>query len=356
MSEAAGDPGDKVLIEKVGRLGRITLNRPRMINALDHEMVRRIDAALIEWADDPQVQTVLVTGAGERGLCAGGDIVAIHRDATAIRAGGEGRGSLDFWRDEYILNARIANFEKPYVAFMDGIVLGGGVGISAHGSHRVVTERSSIGMPEVGIGFVPDVGGTYLLARTPGAIGVHAALTTERLGPGDAVAAGFADYFVPSEQLLELAAALEDQPVDEVIARFAQPAPASERMAQRAWIDRCFSANTVEDILEWLASETDPAAAKAAEQIRGKSPTALKVTLRSIQEAERLDLLEEVLDVEYRVSSACLHSADLVEGIRAQVIDKDRNPQWSPTRLEEVTAHQVAQYFESLGDEELGLS
>ncbi|MBM4569359.1 enoyl-CoA hydratase/isomerase family protein, partial [Rhodococcus hoagii] len=193
----------EVLVERVGALGRITLNRPKAINALNHAMVRSMAAALLEWADDDAVDAVLLTGAGERGLCAGGDIVSIYHDA---RDGGS--GSKDFWRDEYVLNAAIARYRKPYVAIMDGIVMGGGVGVSAHGNVRVVTERSTIGMPEVGIGFVPDVGGTYLLSRAPGELGTHVALTTARMSAGDAIACGFADHFVPSDRVGEFEQAL----------------------------------------------------------------------------------------------------------------------------------------------------
>ncbi|AEF40937.1 enoyl-CoA hydratase/isomerase family protein [Hoyosella subflava] len=340
-----------VLIEKSGRLGLITLNRPAAINSLNHDMVRDLAAALASWEHDDSVRAVAITGAGERGLCAGGDIVAIHRDAQ-----GDGSQTKSFWRDEYILNEQISTYAKPYVALMDGIVMGGGVGVSAHGSVRIVTERSRIGMPEVGIGFVPDVGGTYLLARAPGELGTHIALTTARLTAGDAVVCGFADHFVPSAELGALLEALSEEAPDEVIARFAQPAPESELHAQREWIDSCYSAETVEEIVARLERNATPEAGKAAQQILSKSPTALKVALRSLRSARRSPSLAVTLNEEYRVSLACLRSPDLVEGIRAQVIDKDRNPQWSPARLEDVSDDRVATFFRDLGDEELGLS
>ncbi|PTR22974.1 enoyl-CoA hydratase [Rhodococcus sp. OK519] len=345
MSEA------EVLVERVGGVGRLTLNRPRAINALNHSMVRAMASALLEWADDASVKAVLLTGAGERGLCAGGDIVSIYHDA---REGGS--GSKDFWRDEYVLNAAIARYPKPYVAIMDGIVMGGGVGVSAHGNVRVVTERSMIGMPEVGIGFVPDVGGTHLLSRAPGELGTHIALTTARLSAGDAVHCGFADHFVPSDRLREFEQALADGSVDDAAARFAQPAPESELAAQQSWIDTAYAADTVEEIVENLRSSGVPEAAAAAEQILAKSPTAAKVTLRALRQARDLDSLEAVLDQEYRVSLACLQSHDLVEGIRAQVVEKDRNPAWSPSALEAVTDEHVDRFFEPLGETELGLA
>ena len=341
----------EVLVERVGALGRITLNRPKAINALNHAMVRSMAAALLEWADDDAVDAVLLTGAGERGLCAGGDIVSIYHDA---RDGGS--GSKDFWRDEYVLNAAIARYRKPYVAIMDGIVMGGGVGVSAHGNVRVVTERSTIGMPEVGIGFVPDVGGTYLLSRAPGELGTHVALTTARMTAGDAVACGFADHLVPSDRLDEFGQALAEGSVEDALAQFAQPAPASELAAQRDWIDTAYAADTVEEIVANLRASDVPEAQAAAEQILAKSPTAAKVTLRALRRARTLDSLEAVLDEEYRVSLACLESHDLVEGIRAQVVEKDRNPAWSPSTLEAVTDELVDRFFEPLGEAELGLA
>ncbi len=222
----------EVIVEKRDGLGRIVLNRPKAINALNHAMVRQIAAALAEWSGDDEVRAVVITGAGERGLCAGGDIVSIYHDAKD-----GGTGSREFWREEYILNAAIAGYGKPYVAIMDGIVMGGGVGVSAHGSVRIVTERSMIGMPETGIGFVPDVGGTYLLARTPGELGTHIALTTARLSAGDAIACGFADHFIPSEKIEQFLDALSTASVQEALAQFTEPAPASELLAP-AGLDR----------------------------------------------------------------------------------------------------------------------
>ncbi|WP_433624177.1 enoyl-CoA hydratase/isomerase family protein [Nocardia sp. CA-120079] len=351
----------EVLIDKRDGLGLIMLNRPKAINALNHPMALAISAALQVWADDDEVRTVVVTGAGERGLCAGGDIVAIHSDASALLGGSPGgAANADsatgvFWRDEYILNALIGRYPKPYVVVMDGIVMGGGVGLSGHGSHRIVTERSKIGMPEVGIGFIPDVGGTYLLARTPGEIGTHVALTTARMSAGDAIAAGFADYYVASEHIPALLETLRTESAEIAIAKFATDAPESELVAQQDWIDACYSADSVEEIVDRLRSHGSPEAAKAATELLAKSPVALKVTLRSLRAARAARSLEAVLNEEYRVSIAALASHDLVEGIRAQVIDKDRNPQWSPATLAGVTAEQVEAYFVELGDKELGL-
>ncbi|KAA0022414.1 enoyl-CoA hydratase/isomerase family protein [Antrihabitans cavernicola] len=350
----------EVLIDKNDGLGTITLNRPKAINALNHPMVQAITPALREWAVDDDVNAVVVTGSGERGLCAGGDIVSIYHDASgrAERGGNDAvgaSGSAEFWREEYILNALIARFPKPYVAIMDGIVMGGGVGISAHGSVRIVTERSKIGMPEVGIGFVPDVGGTYLLARTPGELGTHVALTTTQMRAGDAIACGFADHYVPTSELPAFLDHVRTAGAQAAVDKFAQAAPDSDLLAQRSWIDECYSADTVEEIVSRLQAHSAPEANAAAEQILSKSPVSVKVALLSLRRARDAESIEEVLDDEYRVSLACLKSHDLVEGIRAQVIDKDRNPRWSPATLDAVSDEQVEAFFGDLGESELGL-
>ena len=343
---------EPVLFHTTGRAAHITLNRPRALNALTHTMVRRIDEALTAWEADPAVETVVLTGAGERGLCAGGDIRAIHDDARH----GDGSATRAFWRDEYRLNARIARYPKPYLAVMDGIVMGGGVGVSAHGGVRVVTERSQVAMPETGIGFVPDVGGTYLLARAPGELGTHLALTGARAGAADALLCGLADHCVPSASLRPLLDSLAELPVSEALARVVRTAPRGVLEDQRAWIDSCYAADTVEEIVRRLLAHGDPAAKEAAETLLAKSPTALKVTLASLRRARALGPLEHVLDQEYRVSCAALGTPDLVEGIRAQVVDKDRRPRWSPNELAAVSDADVARFFTPLGACELGLA
>lgn len=341
----------EVLFDLRGGVGRITLNRPKAINALNHAMVLDIATQLEKWAVDDEVELVLLTGAGERGLCAGGDIVSIYHDAKE-----GGSGSKVFWRDEYILNAAIARFPKPYVAIMDGVVMGGGVGLSAHANTRIVTDRSKIAMPEVGIGFIPDVGGTFLLSRAPGELGTHLGLTTARMGAGDAIAAGLADHYIPSDKLPDFYDALESGTLENALASFTEPAPTSSLDAARSWIDAAYSAATVEEILDRLRRSEVPDAHKAADDIESKSPVALKVTLKSLRRAADAASLEEVLDDEYRVSSASLDSHDLVEGIRAQVVEKDRNPKWSPPTLADVTNEDVDRYFAPLGAAELGLS
>ncbi|TWV58761.1 enoyl-CoA hydratase/isomerase family protein [Streptomyces misionensis] len=340
-----------VLLRTTGRAGHIVLNRPRALNALDHAMVRRIDAALAAWQHDPAVETVVLFGAGERGLCAGGDIRAIHDDARY----GDGSASAAFWRDEYHLNARIARYPKPYVALMDGIVMGGGVGLSAHGGVRIVTERSRIAMPETGIGFVPDVGGTHLLARAPGELGTHLALTGSQIGAADAVLCGLADHHVPSAALAALVDDLAVMPVPDALARHERPALPGELAEQREWIDACYAAGTVEEIIARLLDHGSPEAKEAAQTLFTRSPLALKVTLAAVRRARRLGTLEAVLDQEFRVSCAALSSHDLVEGVRARIVDKDRDPRWSPATLAEVADADVERFFAPLGDRELGL-
>ncbi|MFJ3623057.1 enoyl-CoA hydratase/isomerase family protein [Streptomyces iakyrus] len=346
----AGEP-EPVLFHTSGRAAHITLNRPQALNALTHTMVRRIDEALTEWERDPAVEAVVITGAGERGLCAGGDIRAIHDDARD----GDGTASAAFWRDEYRLNARIARYPKPYVAVMDGIVMGGGVGVSAHGGVRVVTERSRVAMPETGIGFVPDVGGTRLLALAPGELGTHLALTGAQIGAADALLCGLADHYVPTASLPELLDALAALPVEDALDGHVRTPPQGVLAARREWIDDCYAADTVEEIVRRLLAHGDPAAEEAAETLLAKSPTALKVTLASLRRARTLGPLEPVLNQEYRVSCAALDMPDLVEGIRAQVVDKDRRPRWSPKTLDEVTESDVERFFTPLGERELGL-
>ncbi|MFB6644160.1 enoyl-CoA hydratase/isomerase family protein [Streptomyces chartreusis] len=346
-----GPTDDSVLVEVRGHAGYLTLNRPKALNALSHIMVRRIDDALAAWEHDPRIDTVVISGAGERGLCAGGDIRSIHDDARS-----DGMASADFWYDEYRLNARTARYRKPYVALMDGIVMGGGVGISAHGSVRVATERSRIAMPETGIGFVPDVGGTHLLSRAPGELGTHLALTGAPVGAADARLCGLVDYFVPSNWLPALLAALADTPANEAVGRYAAEPPDGELAAHRAWIDECYAADTVEEIIRRLLDTGLAEAKEAAGTILTKSPTALKVTLAALRAARELGSLERALEQEYRIACTALSSPDLVEGIRAQVIDKDRDPHWSPPTLAEVTEPDVARFFAPLGRRELSFA
>jgi enoyl-CoA hydratase len=313
-------------------------------------MVSAISQVLTKWDRDDDVSAVVVDGAGERGLCAGGDIVAIYHSAQA-----DGAETRVFWYEEYLLNAQIGRFSKPYVALMDGIVMGGGVGVAVHGSVRVVTDTAKMAMPEVGIGLIPDVGGTLLLSRTPGLLGLHCALTGAPFNGADAIAMGFADHFVPHDALADFKNAIVADGIDAALAAHAKEPPPSSLLAQREWIDECYTGETVEDIVAALRGHDAGPANDAANLIMARSPIALSVALEAVRRAAKLDTLEDVLRQEYRTSCGALRSHDLVEGIRAQVIDKDRNPKWSPASLAAVTTADVEAYF-APADRELEFS
>jgi enoyl-CoA hydratase len=341
---------EDVLVNARQGVGLITLNRPKAINSLTHSMVNAIAPVLADWQGDDDIHAVVVDGAGERGLCAGGDIVALYHSAH-----GDGSEARNFWYDEYLLNAQIGRFSKPYVAIMDGIVMGGGVGIAAHGSVRVVTDTTKMAMPEVGIGFVPDVGGTLILSRAPGLLGLHAALTGATFDGADAIALGFADHFVPHAALADFKDKIVADGIDAALAAHAAEPPPSGSVAQRDWIDRSYSAETAVEIVAALRGHDAGPANDAADLIETRSPTSVSVALQAVRRAAKLDTLEDVLRQEYRTSCGALRSHDFVEGIRAQVIDKDRNPQWSPSSLAAVTTAGVEAYFEP-ADRELEFS
>lgn len=340
---------DEILSNIDNGVGFLTLNRPKAINSLTHSMVNTMRSVLTDWADDDSVRVVVLSGAGERGLCAGGDIFAVYESARAA-----GTAAAAFWQDEYVLNAQIARYPKPYVALMDGIVMGGGVGVGAHANVRVVTDASKVAMPEVGIGFMPDVGGTYLLSRAPGGLGLHAALTGAPFSGADAIAMGFADHYLPHAALADFTRAIVDDGLDAALDRHTATPPPGELGEQRSWIDDCYQGETVADIVGALRGHEAGPANDAADLIATRSPTALAVTLEAVRRAARLETLEDVLRQEYRVSCAALRSHDLAEGIRAQVIDKDRNPKWSPPSSAGVSPADVAEFFAPL-DNELAL-
>ena len=355
LAAVVADDSTDLIVRREGAAGVIRLNRPKALNALTLEMTRGIVAALDQFEADPAVALILLEGAGERGLCAGGDIRGLYESA---RAGGD-LGKV-FWREEYILNARIARFPKPYVAFMDGIVMGGGIGLSAHGSHRVVTDNSKVGMPEVGVGFFPDVGGTWLLSRAPGELGTYFGLTGTAMTGADAVHAGLADVVVESKRLPALREALTQAPgavrsadVRAIIDRFAMPNPAAPIAAQQPLIDALLGHDSVEQIVAALRHHTSEFAQATLRTILGNSPTGLKLTLKLLRQARNATSLEECLVREYRAALEIFVSHDFPEGIRAAVIDKDRHPHWSPARIEDVTPQIIARYFLARGEDEL---
>jgi enoyl-CoA hydratase len=333
------DPDNsEVLIRRENYLGHITLNRPRQINALNFDMIQAVQGALMAWVDDPEIRLVLIDGAGDRGLCAGGDIRLLYEGITGTAA-----APAAFWADEYRMNSTLGHYPKPVVAYMSGMTLGGGLGISGHCSLRIVTETSQIGMPETAIGLSPDVGGLYLLSRAPGELGTHAALTGARFGPADAIYAGLADHFVPAAGLAELTETLRSG----VIPEFGSEPAGGPLAASQGWIDECYAGEDVVEIIERLRARPEPPALAAASALAAMSPTALKVTLQAVRNAASLTL-DEVLDQDFRVGSHFLAHPDLAEGIRAMIIDKDGRPRWIPATLDEVTDVEVRKYFEPL--------
>jgi enoyl-CoA hydratase len=335
-----------ILTERRGHLGLITLNRPAALNALTTQMCRQMLHALLTWREDPQVRHVAITGAGERGLCAGGDIVAIHRDILDRDGSTE-----EFWRIEYQLNVLIDEYPKAFVALMDGIVLGGGIGISAHGSHRIVTEASRCGMPEVGIGFFPDVGGTHLLAQGDKAAGRLAALTGLKFQAADTITLGLADTYIPQENLAQLLTELEAAEVEEVIARYeSDPAPG---MLDGQWV-AAFAEPSIPGILAALNASDQPQSQIAAKALRAACPSSIRLVDQLLSSAG--DDLREDLRREFRAAVNRLDDPDFAEGIRAAVIDKDRNPQWREQVGELTSAQRTARHFAPLPGAELNFA
>ena len=345
-----------VSVRVSGACGRITLNRPRAMNALTIEMVSAMQEILTSWANEPSVHFVLLDGAGERGLCAGGDIRALY---TAIVAGNQAV-AVEFFEAEYRLNYLIARYPKPYVALMDGIVMGGGIGVSAHASHRVVTERSELAMPETAIGFFPDVGATYLLGKAAGEFGTYLGLTGSRIGAADAISCRLADLMVFSESLAALTQEIEScdssAQLEDCLSKYTTQAIPGTTREPRTWIGECFATLTVEEIFDALGRQTNTEANVALQALKKKSPTSLKVTLAALRNGRKLNDLAACLRQEFRIAQVCVRSHDFVEGVRAAIIDKDRQPAWRPHRLEEVTADDVQHYFADSGVGELDLA
>ena len=345
-----------ILFERRGAAGIITLNRPKALNAVTYEMVRALARQLEVWATDDAVTRVVIRAAGERAFSAGGDIRALYDLGCA----GRQAEALTFWRDEYPLNAVIKRYPKPYVALIDGIVMGGGVGVSVHGSHRVAGDRFLFAMPEVGIGFFPDVGATWFLPRLPGELGAWCAITGDRLKTADGVAAGVATHHVRSERFADVTDALcGNVSVDAVLAAFAEPAGQGPVMARRAAIDRLFAGDRVEDILARLDAEatggTDAEwAAAAAATIRTKSPTRLKIALAQVRRGRDWSF-EDCMKAEYRIVSRIVYGPDFYDGVRAAIVDKDNAPRWCPASLDDVSDAEVERHFASLGGDELRL-
>lgn len=346
--------GDEAVCEVRGQVGLITLNRPKALNALNLAMIRIIDPVLRAWADDATVRAVVIQGAGDRAFCAGGDVRAVH-DAGLAWKRGEGDGALtrEFFFEEYRLNRRIKTFPKPYIAIVDGITMGGGVGLSIHGSHRVTTEKTLLAMPETGIGLFPDVGASFALTRMPGELGTWLALTGTRLEAADLTYLGVGTAHVPSVAVDALVADLAaadwnvDDPsklADDIAARHEVSVGEPTLPALRPVIDRCFGKPTVEAILEALAAEGSEWADRTAAHLKTMSPTSLKLSLAEIRRGALLDF-DDCLRMEFRLSQACMRGHDFYEGIRAVLVDKDRNPRWNPASLAAVSDADIEACF-----------
>ncbi|XP_075464486.1 3-hydroxyisobutyryl-CoA hydrolase, mitochondrial [Ascaphus truei] len=353
-------PDAEVLLGKSGCAGIITLNRPKALNALNLDMIRQIYPQLKLWEEDPETFLVIVKGAGDKAFCAGGDIKAV---TEAGKTGG--RLAQDFYREEYILNNAIGTCTKPYIALIDGITMGGGVGLSVHGLFRVATEKTLFAMPETGIGLFPDVGGGYFLPRLSGKIGLYIALTGFRLKGRDVQKAGLATHFVKSEKIASLEKDLvtlkcpSNDDVADVLATYQKksdtdqdkPFVLAEHLDK---INSLFAANSVEEIFENLKRDGSPFATQQLHALTKMSPTSLKITFRQLNEGSSMTL-QEVLTMEYRLSQACMRGHDFYEGVRAVLIDRDQSPKWKPERLEEVTDDYLDNCFKSLGSSDLKL-
>lgn len=337
-----------VIIRKTGDVGRITLNRPKALNALNQDMVEAMTKALLAWHDDPSVKAVVVDGEGEKGFCAGGDILMLTESGKA----GDGR-AWRFWRDEYRLNTLIEEYPKPYVALIDGVTMGGGVGISVHGEFRVAGDRTLFAMPETGIGFHPDVGGAFFLPRLAGEIGTWMGLTGARLKTADCIAAGVATHYVPSENFAALIEALETEKldedgerIDELLDALGAPAGDSDLSVSLGLIDAAFAGDDPAAILKRLEDAGDDWSTKQASILKTKSPTSVAVTLAALRKGADLDF-RGVMNQDLRVSMRFLAQAsDFYEGVRAVLIDKDNAPNWGAQTSD------VEGYFEILGDDE----
>ena len=311
-------------IGKAGKAGRITLNRPRALNALTYEMCLAIEEALDRWRDDPDVAMLVIDAVGERAFCAGGDIAAMYE--TGMK--GDYAYGRRFWRDEYRMNAKLFEFPKPVASFMQGFTMGGGVGVGCHASHRVVGETSRIAMPECGIGLVPDVGGSLLLARAPGRLGEYLGTTGTRMPAGDAIHAGFADYYIPEAEWPALIAALEESGDWTLIDKAAKAPPEGRLEALRPDVDANFAGEALGDILRALEHAGTDFAEETLEVMRRNSPLSMACTVEMVHRLRGAESIRQALEMEYRFTSRAMEHGDFLEGIRAAIIDKDRKPKW----------------------------
>jgi enoyl-CoA hydratase len=346
-----------VSIKVTGGTGRITLTRPSALHALNTPMCAQILAALTAWKTDPAIHLVWIDHQdGTRGFCSGGDIRMLAESGA-----GDASEARDFFRTEYRMNAALKAFPKPVLAILDGVTMGGGVGLSVHGSHRIATERTLFAMPETGIGLFPDVGGGWFLPRLEGQLGTWLALTGARLKGADVAAAGIATHYLPSELVPALAKKLEAADfsvdatamLDDILRGLTHAVPAPSYGSHRETIHRCFGGQTAEGIVAALEADPGDWARGEAATIRAKSPETVKVALRQLREGACCETFEDNMRMEFRIGWRKVQSHDFQEGVRAVIIDKDNAPAWSPARLEDVSEADVAKYFAPLGDDEL---
>ncbi len=315
---------DWILTRIEGRAGRITFNRPAALNALDHDMAMAIETAIDAWRDDPAVALIVIDAVGEKAFCAGGDIAAVYRAGIA----GDARPGRDFWRDEYRMNAKIAEYPKPVVSFMQGFVMGGGVGVGGHASHRIVGDTTQIAMPETGIGLIPDVGGTFILAKAPGRVGEYLGITGGRIGAADALYAGFADTYLPEGEWEAVKAELIATGDPAVIPRGRVPATKGQLADRRPQIEAGFGGRDIHAIVASLEAAGTQFAADTLKVIRRNSALSMEATLRLVRMTRADPSIRAALSNEFRFTFRAVEEADFLEGVRAQIIDKDRNPQW----------------------------
>lgn len=340
-----------VLIQEERGIGQIILNRPRALNALSLEMVKVIKKALYNWQDDPSIKMVMIEGEGDKAFCAGGDIRNLYE--TGRKQPELGRS---FWREEYQLNAFIDNYKKPFIALMDGITMGGGVGLSSHGSHRIVTERTTFALPETAIGFLPDCGTSFLLSKAPGKIGLYLGCTGTRIKAADVIFAGFADYYIESKNLEKFRRLLkEGNDLDKTIEACAGVIPHSFLAEKQEKISQGFGASSLNECIHEIfrmVEGNDEWAKDVLKKLKKCSPLSLCATFYALEQAKHFKALEQSLTLEYRFAHRSLEGNDFYEGVRAMIIDKDNAPIWSPEKVEETTPELAEALFKSLGEDE----
>lgn len=332
-----------------GKVGRMTFNRPKALNALSYDMCLQVEKALDAWREDDAVALVLIDAVGDRAFCAGGDIQEMYDTGTA----GDYAYGRKFWSDEYRMNAKMFEYPKPVVSLMQGFTMGGGVGVGCHGTHRIVGESSQVAMPEVGIGLVPDVGGSFILANAPGRLGEYLGTTAARMGPADAILAGFADLFVPEAKWPELTAALLESGDVAVIDGFVEDAPEGRFAGELDKINEHFGGETIGDIKRSLEHDDSDWAAKALKAVSRNAPLSVACAIEMIHRLRGVDSIRRALDLEYRFTYRSMEHGDFIEGIRAAIIDKDRNPKWRHDGIDALSGLDVTRMLMPLGADAL---